>query len=218
MSGTERRKVRIWDLPTRAFHWLIVLVVPLQWWTHRTDRMDLHLVIGQITLGLILFRLLWGLFGSETARFSNFLKGPGAVLSYLSGRAAHVLGHNPLGGWNVAVLLLLLAVQVSLGLFASDEDALYLGPLSHLVSYDTARAIAELHETLFKIMLGFIALHVLAIAWYAAVRRKNLVTPMLTGQSEVEPGVSGIAPPTLWRFLVVAALSAALTWFILTRI
>jgi cytochrome b len=124
----------------------------------------------------LLFRLLWGIFGSSTARFSNFLKGPRGVLSYLNGRSAHALGHNPLGGWSVAAMLAVLTAQVGLGLFSEDNDGLAWGPLSELLESDTVEWVTELHEWLFNVVLALIALHVVAIIVYA-VKRRNLVGP-----------------------------------------
>ena len=137
------RKVRIWDLPTRTFHWAIVLLLPALWWTTQIDRLDLHILLGETTLGLVLFRLIWGAIGSSTARFAGFVRGPGVVLRHIRGKAEAAFGHNPAGGWSVIVMLLLLCVQVGLGLFVSDEDGLNTGPLSHLISYDGARTLAH---------------------------------------------------------------------------
>ncbi|MBV9884339.1 MAG: cytochrome b/b6 domain-containing protein [Sphingomonadaceae bacterium] len=210
----SRETVVVWDLPTRLFHWAIVLLVPALWWTHQIDRLDLHILLGEIMLGLVLFRLIWGVIGGSTARFTSFLRGPGTVLRYLRGRGTAIFGHNPAGGWSVIVMLLLLAVQVGLGLFVSDEDGLNTGPLSHLVSYESARTLADRHETVFYILLGFIAFHVGAILYYQLVRRDRLVGPMLSGRRAApESGEAMIAAP-LWRFVLAAALAAILTWIV----
>jgi cytochrome b len=208
-SDSAPVRVRIWDLPTRLFHWSIVLLIPFQWWTAKNDRMDLHMLAGQVLVGLIMFRILWGLFGSRTARFAHFLKGPRTVAAYLGSRAARALGHNPLGGWSAAAMLLLLAVQVGLGLFALDEEAIHGGPLSDLVSYDSGVRIAENHETVFYVLLGFIALHLAAITWYVVVRRDNLVAPMVTGRGTAKAGDGGIERVPLWRFVACAIAAAA---------
>lgn len=207
-------RVRVWDLPTRLFHWLIVLLVPFQYWSAETDRTEWHMLAGTLVLGLVLFRILWGVFGSRTARFSSFVRGPRAILSYLRGGAPSTLGHNPLGGWSAIAMLVLLTLQVGLGLFALDEEAIHGGPLSDLVSYDSGVAIAELHELAFKILLGFIALHLAAIAWHALIRRDDLVTPMLTGRRAADPDMAGIEPVSPARFAAVAAAAAALTWLL----
>ena len=202
--------VRIWDLPVRLFHWTIVLLVPALWATHHWEQMDLHLLLGEVMLGLVLWRLLWGVLGSSTARFAAFVRGPGAVLRYLRGGGKGV-GHNPLGGWSVVVMLLLLGVQVGLGLFAIDEDALDGGPLSHLVSYDTARTLAHRHETVFWILVAVIALHVLAILWDRLVKRDDLITPMITGRGDSVAGEAALVPAPLWRFLLSIVLAVGLT-------
>ena len=207
-------RVRIWDLPTRLFHWAIVLLVPALWWTHQIDRLDLHILLGEVMLGLVLFRLIWGVIGSSTARFANFLRGPGRVLGYLRGRAPAGFGHNPLGGWSVAAMLLVLATQVGLGLFVSDEDGLNTGPLSHLVSYESARTLADRHETMFYILLALIVVHIAAIVYYLAVRRDNLVTPMLTGRRVAAADGAAMVGAPLWRFVAAVALSGGLTWII----
>lgn len=202
--------VRIWDLPVRLFHWAIVLLVPALWWTAETHRMELHMVLGEVMLGLILFRLLWGVLGSSTARFASFVRGPAAVIRYLRG-AGRGLGHNPLGGWSVVLLLLALGVQTGLGLFASDEDGIYYGPLAS-TDLESAHTIAERHGTFFWILVALIALHVLAILYYLLVKRDNLVTPMVTGRGPAGEAAAAMVPAPLWRFLLAAALAAALTY------
>lgn len=208
------RTVRIWDLPTRVFHWLIVLLVPASWFTHWIGRLDLHIKLGLTMVGLILFRILWGLIGSSTARFSAFVKGPSAVARYLRGQSGAAIGHNPLGGWSVMLMLLLLAAQAGTGLFVIDEDGLEGGPFSSLISYDAARTLAERHETLFYILLAVIGLHLAAIAYYAFVRRDNLVTPMITGRRGSPGAAEVMRPAPWWRFLLSAGLAAAITLWI----
>jgi len=206
-------RIAIWDLPTRAFHWAIVLLMPALWWTAEAHRMELHLLLGQLTLGLVLFRIVWGVIGSSTARFAGFVKGPRAILAYLGG-AKPGIGHNPLGALSVLILLFLLANVIGLGLFASDEDGIAPGPLSHLIDFDAARILAERHEQVFWILVGFIGLHVAAILFYLLVRRDNLVGPMIIGGREARAGEGPMAPAPAWRFLLAAALAAALTWWI----
>lgn len=206
--------VRIWDLPVRLFHWAIVLLVPALWATHEWEMLDTHILLGEIMLGLVLWRLLWGVLGSSTSRFASFVRGPGAVLNYLKS-GGKAFGHNPLGGWSVIVMLLLLAVQVGLGLFASDEDALSEGPLAHRVSYETARTLAHRHETVFWVLVAIIALHVAAVLYYRIVRRDDLVTPMITGRGAPVAGAA-MVPAPLWRFLLSVIVAAGLT-FVLVR-
>lgn len=207
-------RVGIWDLPTRIFHWLVVALIPLMWWTAEEEMMDLHILLGQIMLFLILFRLLWGLIGSSTARFARFVRGPGAIFAYLRGRLPPAIGHNPIGALSVMAMLTLLAVQVGLGLFASDDDGLYSGPLAHLVSLDASETLAERHEQMFDVLLVLIGLHVAAILFYLVVRRKNLVAPMLTGAGPAEANEAAMEPAPAWRLLLAVGAAAGLTWWI----
>ena len=210
-------RVRIWDLPTRLFHWAIVLLIPALWWTEHKDKLELHIQLGEGLLGLVLFRLLWGVMGSSTARFASFVRGPAAVWRYVRGQAGKAIGHNPVGGWSVLVMLLLLVIEVGLGLFVGDEDGIYGGPLSDLVDYDFGRSLAEWHETIFYVLLGFIALHIAAILYYLLVQRDNLVTPMVSGRKPVEAPGEAMIPAPAWRFLIAAVLSAGLTLVVVYR-
>jgi cytochrome b len=202
--------VRLWDRPVRIVHWSLVALVPALWWTGEEGELATHMTLGSIMVGLVLFRLLWGLFGSSTARFARFVRGPATILAYLRGRAEPVVGHNPLGGLSVIALLLVLTGQVTAGLFATDVDGLESGPLSYLVSYETADLAREAHHLLFNILLGLIALHVAAILFYTVVRRQNLVTAMLTGRRRF---ATIVPPPTMaseLRAFAIAALAAGL--------
>lgn len=207
-------RTRIWDRPTRLFHWLLVVLIPLQWWTAEEEMIEIHMILGRVMLGLILFRLLWGLVGSSTARFAGFVRGPGAVLSYLRGRLPPAVGHNPLGALSVVALLLLLAVQVGLGLFASDEDGLYSGPLAHLVGEEASETLTERHEDMFDVLLAFIGLHVAAIVYYTWFKRQDLVGPMVTGSGEAPAGADPMRAAPAWRFAGAATLSAAIAFFL----
>jgi cytochrome b len=209
-------RVRIWDLPTRLFHAAIVLLVPALWWTQHMGRLDLHILLGEAMLGLVLFRLIWGLIGSSTARFAGFVRGPVIVIRHMRGRTAAAFGHNPVGGWSVVAMLALLCVQVGLGLFVTDEDGLHSGPLSHLIDYDSARILAHRHETIFYILLGLIGLHVAAILYYLIVKRDNLVTPILTGRRAAPASGQAMIGAPLWRFVLAAALAAGLAWIVST--
>ncbi len=214
-------KQKVWDAPTRLVHWLFVFCVAFSWWTVENDRMDLHYASGMTLVGLLVFRIYWGFAGPETARFSKFVKGPGAIASYLGKlvkpnyRAA--FGHNPLGALSVVAILGALITQVGLGLFASDTDGLESGPLSRYVDYDFAKDAGDLHEDFFTVLLVLIALHVAAIVFYLVVKRTNLVGPMFTGRrraEDVEGPAAGIAPVPLWRFAIGVALAVGVVWAI----
>ncbi len=190
----------------RIVHWSFVALLPALWWTAETRQMDLHFTLGLTMLGLVVFRLVWGVFGSSTARFTQFVKGPGAVLRYLKtpDDAPHI-GHNPLGALSVVALLALLGLQVGLGLFAQDTDAVSSGPLNHLVpSWETARAISTAHGIVFNVLLAMIVVHLAAIAFYRFVRKNDLVTPMISGRLTV---AAGTAQPKLGSWIKAAGVA-----------
>jgi cytochrome b len=179
-NGSAR--VRVWDLPTRITHWVLVLLVATSWWSADSHHMDYHRYSGYGLLGLLVFRVYWGIFGSHTARFSHFVKGPRIIWRYVRARAHHASpGHNPLGALSVLGLLGLLLSQVTLGLFSVDVDGVESGPWSRFVSFEVGRACAHCHHAVFNVLLGFIALHLGAVLFYWIVKRDNLVGPMLTG-------------------------------------
>jgi len=216
MRGNRGSRIAIWDWAVRICHWLFVLLIPLAWWTAEQHMFDWHLRIGILLLTLLLFRLIWGLIGSSTARFSGFLKGPGAVLSYVRGDWPKHVGHNPLGGWSVAALLLAMLLQVGLGLFATDEDGIASGPLNHLLSYEAGETVTELHELNFNLLLGLIVIHVGAILYYALVKKDDLVRPMVSGVRQFEEAIEPMRPASRLRLILAAAAASAITWWIAT--
>ena len=184
------RTAPIWDPPIRAFHWLLVVLLAFSWWSGEQHDMERHRLSGYAILALLVFRLIWGVIGPRTARFSSFVRGPRAVIAYvkdLGSRTGHAAdGHNPLGGWSVVAMLLALAVLVSAGLFASDVDGLESGPLAIFVTFEQSETATEIHEMAFNIVLALVAVHVLAILFYLVWKRQNLIRPMLTGRRMVE--------------------------------
>ena len=198
----------VWDLPIRLFHWSIVLLIGLSWWSAEESFDRVYFWSGYTLLFLLSFRILWGFFGSSTARFASFVRGPSAVVDYLRGAEQREPGHTPLGALSVVAMLLALLVQISTGLTQIDDDDFVEGPLSGLVSYDTALLAHDVHEISFNILLGLIVLHLLAIAYYQFVRRRSLVRPMLTGSAELPPGATPMNPAPKGR--LVACTAAAL--------
>ncbi|MDI7776270.1 cytochrome b/b6 domain-containing protein [Asticcacaulis sp. EMRT-3] len=190
--NTEKHhpSLAVWDLPTRLFHWLLVALVLLAWRTAETRDMSLHRMAGSAVAGLLVFRLWWGLFGSSTARFSQFLKGPRAVRAYARGlwssRKSPSVGHNPMGGWSVAALLTCLLAMIGFGLFAVDTDGLESGPFANLVSFDQGRLASHLHAFAFDALEILVCLHLLAIAVYHLFKRQNLIGAMITGHIRTE--------------------------------
>jgi cytochrome b len=216
-----RLPMRVWDLPIRVLHWLIVLLVAASYVSQLLGEMSLHLLLGYTMLTLLLFRLAWGFIGSDTARFRRFLRSPLAGLHHL--RALHrrepdnEVGHNAAGGWMVLLLLLLLAAQVGTGLF-SNNDVYYVdGPLRHLVSKSTSDRISALHGTLFWVLLAAIALHVVVVVLYAVLKRQDLVRPMVTGKKLLPAATRAPRMAPLPLAGAVLALAAVLVWVLVTR-
>lgn len=205
-------RVRVWDVATRLVHWSMVLAVAASWWTGETGRLEWHRWSGYVLLGLVTFRIYWGFFGSSTARFSQFLRGPRTVAGYLRGTWETAAGHNPLGAWSVLALIVLLFIQVALGLFAVDVDGIESGPLSLYVSFEAGRAAAQWHEAVFNVLMFFIVLHVAALAYYRLVRKQKLVTAMLHGAREYEREVPAVRTASILRLVIGVILAAAFTW------
>ncbi len=203
----------LWDLPTRLFHWLLVVLIPLAWWTAEEGHMQWHAWIGYALLVLVTFRLVWGFAGSRHARFSDFLRGPRGVREYLTGGAAGSVGHNPLGGWSVVALLAVLLLQAVSGLFNSD-DVLFDGPLHYWADTPLRDTMGSIHDLAFNLLLGLIALHLAAVLYYQFVRRQPLVGAMLRGRAE---GRDGLEPPVSpLRALLIVGVAALALWGIIT--
>ena len=180
-----------------------------------------HMRSGMIILTLLLFRIAWGVVGSTTARFSDFVKGPVEAIAYarsLRGDTpAASIGHNPLGGWMVVALLLLLLLQAGTGLFAND-DIFTEGPLAHLVSKATSDQLTIIHKTNFNVLLVLIAGHIAAALFYLFVKGENLIWPMVTGRKAMGAEESGLRFRNPLLALVVLALAAAIVWVIVTQL
>jgi cytochrome b len=222
-----RLSMRVWDAPTRLFHWAIVLLVAVSYFSIKyasganIERLtNLHKLSGYAMLSLLLFRVAWGFVGSETARFGQFLRSPLAGLRHLRHFARREpddqVGHNAAGGWMVLALLAALAVQAVTGLFTFDDVPE--GPLGGRVSEATAYWLTGIHRANFNVILALIGLHVLVVAGYAVVKRHNLVWPMITGRKRL-PGATRqprMASPVLALLLVV--LAGCVVWVVVTRI
>ncbi len=208
----EEREVTVWDVPTRLFHWTMVLLLAVMAATGKIGGgwLALHLRCGEALAVLVLFRLLWGVIGSQSARFADFVGGPSTVLRYLRSGDAPSAGHNPLGGWMVLVLLALLGGQISSGLFAADVDSyLFDGPLAHRIAPALAEAVTGWHKRLFNLLLLLSLLHVVAIAGYRVLKKQNLLLPMVTGRKRV-PAAAGVPFLASWRLALASLLLAVL--------
>jgi cytochrome b len=206
-------RIRVWDLPTRLFHWALVVLVTLQFASGEFELLSMqwHFLLGYATLALVAFRVAWGFVGSDSARFAHFLRGPRTILAYLGGRHAGPAGHNPLGGWSVVAMLACVGVQAVTGLMSSD-DIIEFGPLTGRVSDATVDLMTRLHHWNRYVLLALIALHLAAVALHWAWRNDNLVAPMLHGKrrSNGAPAPPGFV--SAWRALALLVASVALTW------
>lgn len=201
-------RVKVWDLPTRLFHWALVTLVAGAFATEKLGEMEWHGRIGLAILGLLVFRLIWGFVGSTYARFSTFVRGPQTIKTYLKGEWQG-LGHNPLGALSVLAILATVGVQVATGLFANDDSS-FAGPLATLVSSQTSGDITEVHEAMQIVLIALILAHVAAIMFYAHVKKDNLVKPMIHGWKEADEAVlqSTAKGGGLTAFVVAAGLAA----------
>jgi cytochrome b len=216
----RRFSVLVWDLPTRAFHWLLVACVATSFITAKlgVNAMSYHLLSGYTILALLIFRLIWGLVGSRPSRFSDFVKGPAAVWQHVNQLFSKddmpCLGHNPLGGWSILGMLLAVGIQAASGLFASD-DIFTEGPLHSLVGRQTSDFLTRIHLTNRYILLGLIGIHVLAVMYYVFYRRENLLKPMITGRKRWHVNApSAEGSNMLAAFIFILALLAV---FLLAR-
>src|SRR3954463_15321955 len=175
-------RVRVWDFPTRLFHWALAILVVFSFASGKlgSSWMPWHLKSGYAILALLLFRLAWGVVGSDTARFSRFVRGIRAASTYartlLARSPAPFTGHNPLGGWMVVAMLGALLAQAATGLFA-DDDIRTQGPLAEMAAQATVRLRTRIHSANEWLVVGLVVLHVAAIAIYQWALRRDLIGP-----------------------------------------
>lgn len=209
------QKIWVWDVATRVFHWSLVALIGFSWWSAENAEMQWHYYSGLTICGLLIFRLLWGIFGTSTARFGQFVRGVGPVMAYLKKNSIDepVIGHNPLGGWSVMAMLLTLLTQAATGLFAVDVDGLESGPLSYMIEFEQGRVMAQVHELSFNILLILIALHIGAVLYYLLARRVDLIKPMITGTRDGVHDRGAVAVP-IWRLAACTAAAVLVTLWI----
>jgi len=192
-----KKIIRVWDLPIRLFHWLLVLCIAgslisvniggnaIQW----------HAYFGYSILTLLIFRIIWGFVGSTHARFASFIPHPTSVLNYLQGKSPRFLGHNPIGALSVLALLFALSVQVTTGLFVDDEIA-FQGPFAQYVSNATVSFLSQIHEANQVVIYTLITIHIAAIIYYRKFKGEDLIKPMINGDKEIDPSEEAKYSPT----------------------
>lgn len=187
------KNVKVWDLATRLFHWSLVLLIIAAWLTIENRMIDAHEIIGHTLFALIIFRIIWGIIGSTTARFSHFITHPIKSLTYLKDslklKSPHSTGHNPAGGWMVLGFLVFIGFQVISGMYAND-DLGFSGALSDSVSKAMSDTMTQLHALNFNIIVALIWLHLVAVFFYVLVKNENLIRAMFSGTkpaNQVDP-------------------------------
>ena len=213
--------VRVWDLPTRLFHWALAACIVGLVVTGNIggNWMNWHLRLGYAVLTLLLFRLVWGLVGGRWSRFNSFLYSPGSLLRYLRGQGdiSHSVGHSPLGALSVFALLAVLLLQVGTGLVSDDEIA-FSGPLVRFVSGDTIASATGYHKNIGKfIVMGLVVLHLLAILFYKLVQKQSLVRPMVVGDKQLAvaaPVARDSAGSRLLALVVLGICAGVVRWVV----
>ena len=218
---TEKRLV--WDLPLRLFHWLLVASIVASYITAKLiDDRQWHFYVGYWTLGLLIFRILWGFLGPRHARFTNFVRSPSAIWLYFKGLlkkgSSPSIGHNPVGGLMVLVMLVLMTLQAVTGLFTTDA-VIWAGPYNPAVSENTASLLSTVHYWNFNFILAAVGLHIAAIVFYAFYKNQNLVVPMLHGHKPavLVPEHEAIRSSQLLKALVVSLIAAGFVYWLLAH-
>ena len=215
-----KKIIRVWDLPIRLFHWLLVLCIfgSITSVNLGGNAMEWHAYFGYGVLTLLIFRMTWGFVGSTHARFSSFFPNREKILNYLKGKAPSVLGHNPLGALSVFTLLIVLSVQALTGLFVDDEIA-FQGPLAKYVPNSVVSILSQIHEGNQVVIYTLIAIHIAAIIYYKKFKGEDLITPMISGDKEIDPSEeANYLPSDLGRASKDGALQRGIALVLLSLI
>jgi len=221
------QKHLIWDLPLRIFHWSFASTVLGAWYTSEQEGefIDLHMQLGYVALGLLIFRILWGVIGPKHARFSQFIPSPRKLIHYVKGsnqgsNYQASAGHNPLGALMVVLMIVLISLQAISGLFIND-DIFSSGPYYGSFSKEFEQVMSFLHHNTFNFMIAAIALHLGAIAYYWRVKKKNLILPMITGKKSAHLiSESDVIPHSkvLLAIVVAIACTAFIYWLVVINV
>ncbi|MBU2925607.1 cytochrome b/b6 domain-containing protein [Colwellia sp. 4_MG-2023] len=217
-----KNKLLVWDLPVRLFHWCLVISLFAAWYTSDGERnlIDWHLKIGYFILGLIIFRIIWGVFGTRYAKFTQFIPNKKALLHYLKNfrqeKNYTTVGHNPLGGLMVVLMLTLVLSQAISGLFMND-DIFTSGPYYASASSSIQSIMSLIHHNVFDIIIIVSVLHISAAFYYLLVKKANLIVPMITGykSSDSAENKKGIKSSKLFVALVIILVVAVFLYWLL---
>ncbi|MDU0353066.1 cytochrome b/b6 domain-containing protein [Paraglaciecola aquimarina] len=212
------QKRLVWDLPVRLFHWILAISLVVQWFTAEVieNAMDFHFYLGYFILGLIIFRLIWGFIGTKYAKFSSFIAGPKAMLAYLRAlmnrEDTSTIGHNPVGGLMLPLVLTLVGIQAVTGLFTSD-DIVHSGPYYDSVSSSVQKTLQWLHHQTFSFLWIFVAIHIVAILWYKFALKHDLIRPMFNGKKVVTEQ-QAIANSQLLKAVILMVVVAVFVYWL----
>lgn len=211
------KKVKLWDSPTRLFHWALVINIIVSWYTIENRLIELHEIAGHTLIALLIFRIGWGFMGSTTSRFSHFITHPISAFAYLINslklKVHYTVGHNPAGGWMVVVMMFVLGFQLLSGLLSND-DLGFSGALSDYVSKDLSDTFTQLHGISFDILVGIVWLHIVAIFFYVLVKKDNLIKAMIAGYKNLaeRPNEKLYFAPNLLAIFLIFLASALSFW------
>ncbi|MBR9726668.1 cytochrome b/b6 domain-containing protein [Shewanella intestini] len=212
---TVKITVKIWDIPIRVFHWSLVGLLGGLWWSADAGEMELHQIFAYCLLVLLVVRIIWGFVGSDTARFSDFVRSPKAAINYLRGSLTpNTLGHNPAGGYMVVMMLLVLLVQLVTGLFATD-DIMTEGPLYYLASSEQSRWLNWLHKTNFTLLQVLVVCHILAVVVHQ-LKGERLIQAMFSGNKpQNEKLKTPEMKPSWWAAGLFLGLSVIIGYYLI---
>ena len=217
MSETTPKSVHlVWDIPVRLFHWLLVLCIAAQWFTAEQgeDWLEWHFYIGYFTIGLIVYRIIWGFVGTRYAKFVDFIPSPKSLMAWLKGTSNDYVGHPPLGALMVLFLLLVILLQGISGLFTTD-DIFTDGPWREVLSSQMQDYADWLHGNLFTLIQIAAAIHIGAAFYYLLVKKSNLISPLITGNKRVTAD-QGIPSSKLLTAVIVLAIVAVLIYLMVS--
>ncbi len=223
MSNTPAERL-VWDIPTRVFHWLLVLSLTASFVTAKIgyDVRQYHMWLGYWMIGLLTFRIVWGFLGTRHARFFSFFPTPRRLFVYIRntmrGKSEETVGHNPLGSLMIFAVLILVGLQAVSGLFMDDE-IMYSGPYFDAVSTDVADTMNFLHNNLINIILLMVVVHIAAVLYHAFVRRERIIRAMISGKKNADlvPESESISGSRLGLAVIIALATAAFTYWVVTR-
>lgn len=219
-NAATSKTLRVWDLPTRLFHWSLVGIFAIVWISSEADGnlFYIHVYSGTAILGLVVFRLVWGVIGSRYALFSNFVTGWSSVKDYGQSlknlTPPYHVGHNPVGGWMIILLLVLLGLTSFGGFYISDDG--YVGPLAASVSPSLSKILGELHEGISGFLMFLVVVHIAGVVAHVLLTRDNLPRAMVTGDKTIPPGIdaSGIGKIAFWRVMIAVLIAIGAVWSI----